>query len=98
MPCWTVTTISLVLENADMEILKKALARLGYNPYVQGAKIYWENGEYNKANGTITMRGAKEIQGNAIKKEYTKENVKVQAKRFGWLVTEKQGKLILNKR
>jgi len=89
MPCDTVTSVTLVLKNANLDLLKKALEGLGYivTKTSQGLRFctrygptfnyYSQTGEFNAEN----LESA-----NAIKRAYTSQLVQNQASRFGWKV------------
>lgn len=89
MPCDTITSVTLELKNANLDLLKKALEGLGYmvNMTSQGLRFctkygptfnyYSQSGEFNAEN----LESAK-----AIKRAYTSQIVQNQANRFGWKV------------
>ena len=94
MPCDTRTTVSVALNAADRELLFKAIAELGWRPveiggiiqcYVQGlGTVSIENGMAKIS--TYVYESADRAEGivNKIKKAYSVEVVKSQAKKFGW--------------
>lgn len=87
MPCYTITTVTLELKQADTAALKKALESLGLDPYVSSyneQQINFRNGSYDRSTGKLTVRN--EETGKAIKRAYSAELVQMQAKRFGWQV------------
>ena len=87
MPCDSVITVSLELKGADLDLLKKALEATGERVY--GAtkdQISWYGGEYDRRTGVIKVKN--EASGKLIKKAYSAEIVKAQAKRFGWQLKE----------
>lgn len=103
MPCWTVVTVTMELKNADLTILKKALENLGFQTVTQkGDMLYWDynRASYDRRTGQITMndRSMTSQVASKIKMEYSKENVRQQAKKFGWQVQEKGNKFTYTKR
>jgi hypothetical protein len=87
MPCYTITTVSLELKNANLEMLKAALTKLGmYGIYSTDKAVNWSGGSYNKETGKLTVTNT--TLGNRIKQAYSGEVVKSQAKRFGWQLKE----------
>lgn len=87
MPCNTITQVRLELQNANIDLLKKALEGLGKLPVKDGEKrLYWQGGNYNKDTGKLTVLDQKF--GETVKRAYSAEIVKAQAKRFGWQVKQ----------
>lgn len=90
MPCDTITTVKLELLNANLELLKKAMAetlKIPASSIRQSENgLSWSRYSYNKQTGQLTTRTDRE--GQQIKRAYSGELVKQQAKRFGWLVKE----------
>jgi nitrate reductase beta subunit len=88
MPCYSITQVQLLLEKANVDLLKKALEGLGYlGLHKDGEKrLYWNGGMYNKDSGKLTVREDNRV--SEIKKAYSAEVVKAQAKRFGWQLKE----------
>ena len=85
MPCNTMTRVKLELNNANLELLKKALEVLGYRVYEQTEQVLrWVGGRYDKTSGKLIIDDEKT--GNAIRRGYTAELVKKQATRFGWQI------------
>ena len=94
MPCDTRTTVSVALNAADKELLFKAIAELGWQPREIGGVIQC----YVPGLGTVSIEGGMakittyaytaddRTEGivNKIKKAYSTEVVKAQAKKFGW--------------
>jgi hypothetical protein len=87
MPCYTITQVKLILNNADIGLLKKALEGMGKTVYQDGLKrLSWQGGSYNKDGGLLTVRD--KDKGNAIQRAYSKEVIMTKAQRFGWTVKE----------
>jgi hypothetical protein len=86
MPCYTITTVTLEFKNANMELLKKAIkASLGIDAEIYNLGVKWNGGYYNKIMGEITLnKKTAEDDIKLIKRAYSAEIVKDQAKRFGW--------------
>lgn len=84
MPCNTVTSITLELKNANLELLKKALESLDYKVDQKDRYLSWQTGDYNGYTGEFQVRY--EEVGYKIKRAYTSQLVQYQAKRFGWKI------------
>lgn len=95
MPCDTRTTVSVALAAADRELLFQALMALGWQPREAGGLIQ----VYVPNVGAVTITGDKlnirtysylaseqkaEELANQIRRAYSVEVVKSQAKKFGW--------------
>lgn len=104
MPCWTVNTISVELKAADWELLKKAVASLGYvNAFVdEAAKII----RFTYAGRTVTVErdriyhavGTESVVAE-IKRGYAQTVVKAAAERFRWGVKQAgENKLQISRR
>jgi len=99
MPCYTITTVKLVLTNANLDLLKKAIEGMGYVVDRYGEKLFWRNGSYDKVKGTLNLVGGTEEQGNAIRRAYSTEVLKKNATKFGWQLKKvKENKYQLLKR
>lgn len=88
MPCWTITEVKLKLDNPNIDLLKKAIkAVIGIDSILEiKSSLSWQGGNYKKETGILTTRN--EAQGREIKRAYSAELVKAQAKRFGWQIKE----------
>ena len=88
MPCYSITTVSLKLMNANLDVLKKALEALGHrNVYQSGTTLYWgRNSSYNQKTGQLTVESEQE--GKAIKQGYSGQLVRKNASKFGWQVKQ----------
>lgn len=85
MPCFTITTIELQLRDANLELLKNAIKEVtGKDATIYNAAMLWDGGQYQKISGRLVVRDEKT--GQNIKRAYSAELVKAQAKRFGWQV------------
>lgn len=95
MPCDTVNTVSLDLGKLDHETLFAALQALGKQPEkVSGGISFTHNGyRCSFRDGQLDMRGRSSNYDetiNAIKRGYSEQVIKSQAKRFGWQVTAQE--------
>lgn len=92
MPCDTISQTNVVIgPNTDATLLFAALQELKLNPQKQGSMIYFAGGTYRAADNTLTLNGSNvESRTAEMKRAYSGEVVKSQARRFGW--TLKQGK------
>ena len=89
MPCYSITTVSLVLLNADLTALEKAVRKHIQYPNNMNSfdgGLVWNGGSYDKETGRLEVNSEKE--GQLIKREYSAELVRMQAKRFGWSIKE----------
>ena len=97
MPCDTVNTVSLNLDKTDFETMLRALEALGKSPQVQGDKIHFTGrsgyGWTYTRGGQLDMRGTRtnyDDEINEIKRGYSAEIIRGQAKKFGWQVTPQE--------
>lgn len=90
MPCNTITSVTLVLKNANLDLLKKALEGLGYlvNKVSHGLQFRKNRGltTFNYYSFTGEFNAENLESANAIKRAYTSQIVQNQASRFGWKV------------
>jgi hypothetical protein len=87
MPCDTIVTVKLELKNANLTLLQKVVEEItGRKAYVSGNIVSWGTGSYNKLTSQLTVRSQSD--GQQIKRAYSGELVKAQAKRFGWQIKE----------
>lgn len=83
MPCDTIRTVQVSLENADLDLLVKALTELGYYGVKRiGDRVTWNGGSYDRRAGYLDVRS--ETTGDMIKREYSFQLVKREASRFNW--------------
>jgi len=87
MPCNTTQVSTVEIGKLNPELLVAALAAMKLAPRQSGAVIYFGNREsYNTETGKMQM--AWNRSANEIKRAYSAEVVKSQAKKFGWQLTE----------
>lgn len=87
MPCDTITTMKVNLGNVNFEQLVEALKAMGQTPIVENDLVYFGYGEsFN--NKTKELRIKSQDKVAEIKKAYSAQVVKSQAKRFGWQLKE----------
>lgn len=88
MPCYTITEVKLELKNANLDLLTKAINKVGQNAYVQLREngLVWNGGSYDKTTGILSVRNGAD--GKLVKRAYSCEIVKSQASRFGWQCKE----------
>jgi len=77
IPCDTIQRTSVDLGKVDKDLLKLAMVELGFGLYT-----------YSAVTGTLTVPG-RDLDLNQVKREYSRQVVISQAKRFGWQFTEK---------
>lgn len=87
MPCNTVSTVEVKLEKANLELMESALKALKLSPYRQGTALMFGQGEFIDTQSGIArlspMRNPAEI-----KRAYSAEVVKSQARKYGWTLKE----------
>jgi hypothetical protein len=89
MPCYTIQTVNVNLGKVDLDLLQKALEALfpGTVRRVENLLIRFGNGEsYSRERGELSLR--KQETAALIKRAYSAEVVKSQAKKFGWQLKE----------
>ena len=101
MPCWTIqtTTVELELKAENQAHLKAALESMGYrvqaNEQNQTLTFQNRNGTLNGSfvDGKLKLDGRdSEVANfdiNAVKRAYSTQVVKSQAKKFGWEIKQK---------
>lgn len=95
MPCDTISTVTVQFnQKTDQTLLVAALNALKLNPHAAGQDIVFRDGQYVAATGEIrwTQTAWNRQDWNAktaeIKRAYSAEVVKSQARRFGWQLKE----------
>lgn len=87
IPCDTIQTVGVKLAIADLDTLERALRTMGGYVARSGEVIYFGRGEsFNKVTGEL--RVTSQDRAALIKRAYSAEIVKAQAKRFGWHLKE----------
>jgi hypothetical protein len=88
MPCYTIQTVSVNLGKANLDLLEQALQVIYPRTVLRtGDVIRFNNGEsYNATTQELRIRNADSAK--LIKRAYSAEVVKSQAKRFGWAIKE----------
>lgn len=86
MPCDSIAVTSVMLDkNTNPELLFEALKTMGLNPVRKGNLILFGYGEtYNIKTGEMRATQGRDIA--EIKKAMSGENIKTNAKKFGWLL------------
>lgn len=101
MPCYTVQQCSVELNKADMDLLEKALKKLGYQVWRSGGQKGLSfskdgvTGSYynNKLNFSYSSSSSKAPDTDAIKRAYADETIRAKAEEYaeqGWEI-EKDG-------
>jgi len=85
MPCHTRQYASVDLGKLDPDLLMKALTEMGLKPVRNGDIIGFGLKEYYNISTGKLMLGLR-YSVNEIKRAYSAEIVKTQAKRFGWQI------------
>ena len=95
MPCDTISTVSVKFnQKTDQALLVAALTTMGLSPCVHSEGITFKDGAYIAATGEIQWRQTYWNRQNwdaktaEIKRAYSAEVVKSQARRFGWQLKE----------
>src|ERR1022692_4381029 len=99
MPCWTISTVTVLMAKMQTKLLMEALTELKWSPrqdgnYIAFQKDQWNTGLYNKNTGEVTLEGqwskgsdaTKTV--NTIKQYYSKAVVHKKAKLYGWKVVQ----------
>jgi hypothetical protein len=89
MPCDTITTVSVALGKVDMVLLEKALNVLYPNSvYRSGPEMirFGINEYYDKQAQSLAVRTQDQVA--QIKRAYSAEVVKSQARKYGWTLKE----------
>lgn len=84
MPCYTITEVKLKLDNPNIDLLKKAIevvTGIGNITDLQDS-LTWNGGKYFKRTNMLSVPD--KTVGKEIKRAYSAELVRAQAKRFGW--------------
>lgn len=88
-PCETVQTTNVELGKVNKELMIAALRSMGLNPVEQGLAVFFNGGTYHWKIGGITLSGYDVEKRTAeLKRAYSAEVVKSQAKKFGWALKE----------
>ena len=100
MPCYTVQTCTVNLDNAKMDLLEKALKKLGYQVWRSGgqkglsfSKDGVSGSYYNNKLNFQYSQGDKKPDTDAIKRAYADEAIRAKAAEYaeqGWEL-EKDG-------
>jgi hypothetical protein len=97
VPCDTISLskVSFSLSNTDVEILSTALENLGYKVTMKKGVLHFTSQGYDYVEGTfengqfnVTLDARKKFDIDAIKRAYSREVVRITAKRFGWTLSE----------
>ncbi len=95
MPCDTISTVTVQFnQKTDRALLVAALTSLGKNPYVSGENVTFSEGTYVGRTGEIQWRANRyspqdfNAKTAEIKRAYSAEVVKGQAKKYGWTLKE----------
>ena len=76
---------TLDLKCADIDLLKKALAALGYAIYEANDRyLHFSGGTINLNAGKIIVQAGSEFIADGIKQQYSREVLKSAGQRFGW--------------
>lgn len=100
MPCWTVQTSTLKLENADETLLRAALEKLGFtnihlnaygarmtaDRFSDGVSVKLLQDGRVQATASRAAVGTLDKVGSEVSRAYSREVVYSTAKRFGWTV------------
>lgn len=87
MPCNTVSTVQVQLDKANVDLMQAALTALKLRPYRQGTALMFGNGEWiDTATGKSALAPTRNPA--EIKRAYSAEVVKSQARKYGWSLKE----------
>lgn len=93
MPCDTIRTTQIDMGKLDAPTLTTALNRMGLGATNHQGLVSFSGGTYNVATGQLDARSNRrgfnaDSLKNNIRKAYSGEVIRSQAKRFGWQVKE----------
>lgn len=85
MPCYTIITVTLNLENADIDLVKATLEEKGYRVQHNGDMLTWGyNNSYN--DQTKELKSSNNM--DWFNRAYTMQVVQEKADRWGWRIEE----------
>lgn len=87
MPCDSIRETQIDLGKINPEILTAALNRLGLNARIQNGIIRFTGGTFYEGRLTSTSLNAEE-QAKEIRRAYSGEVIRTQARKYGWQVKE----------
>lgn len=99
MPCYSVNTLSVEIQAADRELLKRALKKLGlsYRELRSGLDVYSTLGTINIRNDKATLIPRLQSTLNDIKRAYSVEVIEQGAEDYNWTVTEEDDQIVLRR-
>jgi hypothetical protein len=91
MPCDTVQETVVDLSKSDPGIIEAALRSMGHSVTKSGMYLRFDQGRFNTKTGELTLDGYTDAGEftKELKRSYSAEVVKSQAKRFGWQLQQK---------
>jgi len=91
MPCNQMRVVAVQLERSDTATMMAALTALAFAPQQIGDTIEFGRGEWiNTKTGQSRLGALRDV--NEIRRAYSREIVKRQAKKFGWTLKQQAGK------
>ncbi len=95
MPCYQVQTASVELNNADHELLEKALKKQGYTVFRQGNNLTFSKGNISGSyrNNKLMLNAPQDVKidTDAIKRSYSESVIELKARQYaeeGWEMTQ----------
>lgn len=91
MPCWTVSTVEVAVEKMNPELLMAALTALKLDPFQTVGRITFGSGStYDIVTGRMILKTTRDVTTltKEIKRAYSAEVVKSQAKKYGWSIKQ----------
>lgn len=95
MPCDTIQTVQVQWDakKTSVNLLVEALNELGEVAHVDTGitgRVQFRSGWYNTQTGQMTLRQSSDgwLQESQVKRAYSAQVVKSQARRFGWALKE----------
>jgi hypothetical protein len=96
MPCDSVTTVSLNTSNMDINVMKRALERMGYRAEIYGDMLSGLWGKLYMGNGKLSSNT---LSSADVIREYTVQTMMEMGEEYGWSVdaTEEEYEYVLTK-
>lgn len=99
MPCYQINTLSVEIQAADRDLLKRALKKLGldYRELKTGLDVYCGLGTIQIRKDKATLVPQLQDTLNEIKRAYSMEVIEEGAAAYSWTVTEEDDQVVLRR-
>ncbi len=88
MPCWQVRMNEVQFKAENLDILKTALERAGFNVQKNGQALNFTKGYRSGSFQNNKFTAQDGIDVDQVKREYSKVATELSAKKFGWVITK----------